>query len=106
MLVNTALDIAPHDEAIGRLVSGYIGEIRAFFSRCLEAAQRSGALSSKLDVDVVSAHLMGIVMGLRVLARTRATPAAAKRKLLDAVARPALDLLVSPRKSAAAGGRR
>jgi TetR/AcrR family transcriptional repressor of nem operon len=106
MLVNTALDVDPHDEAIGRLVSGYIGEIRAFFRRCLEAAQRSGELSSKLDVEVVSAHLMGIVMGLRVLARTRTTPAAAKRKLLDAVARPALDLLVLPPKSTAARRRR
>jgi TetR/AcrR family transcriptional repressor of nem operon len=106
LLVNTALDVAPHDETIGRLVSGYIGEIRAFFHRCLEAAQRSGALPSSLDVDVVSAHLMGIVMGLRVLARMRTTPPAAKRKLLDAVARPALDLLVPPSKSATTGSRR
>jgi TetR/AcrR family transcriptional repressor of nem operon len=105
LLVNTALDIAPHDEAVGRLVSGYLGEIRAFFRRCLEAAQASGALSRAIDAEIVSAHLLGVVMGLRVLARTRAASSAARRKLLEAVARPALDLLIS-RRPALAGKRR
>jgi TetR/AcrR family transcriptional repressor of nem operon len=95
LLVNTALDIAPHDEEIGRLVTGYVGEIRAFFRRCLEAARQSGALPKAIDVEIVSGHLLGLVMGLRVLARTRFPSPAAKRKLLEAVARPAIDLLVT-----------
>ena len=92
LLVNTALDIGPHDEEIGRLVTGYLGEIRGFFHRCLEAGRRSGAFSKQIDVETVSAHLLGVLLGLRVLARTRAVPGA-KRKLLDAVVQPALDLL-------------
>jgi TetR/AcrR family transcriptional repressor of nem operon len=105
LLVNTALDVAPHDEEIGRLVTGYLGEIRAFFRRCLEDGRRAGALSKRIDVEIVSAHLLGVVMGLRVLARTRTASPAARRKLLEAVARPALDLLVAPTRPAAREGR-
>jgi len=88
MLVNSALDVAPHDGEIGKLVGGYLGEIRAFFRRSLEAARRSGEISRRLDPEAVSAHLLGVVLGIRVLART-----GAKRKLLQGVAQPALDLL-------------
>src|SRR5262245_14732089 len=89
LLVNTALDVAPHDEEIGSLVTGYLDEIRGFFRRCLEAGRRSGSFSKQIDVEVMSAHLLGVLLGLRVLARTRTAPGA-KRRLLDAVARPAL----------------
>ncbi len=39
LLVNTALDVAPHDAEVGRMVGGYLGEIRAFFRRNIEAAR-------------------------------------------------------------------
>lgn len=88
MLVNSALDVAPHDAEIGKLVGRYLGEIRAFFKRSLEAARRAGQVPRRLDAEVVSGHLLGVLLGIRVLART-----GAKRKLLEVVARPALDLL-------------
>jgi TetR/AcrR family transcriptional repressor of nem operon len=96
LLVNTALDVAPHDPEIGGLVEGYLGEIRAFFRRNLEAAQRAREVSKGIDAETVSAHLLGVVLGIRVLARTGARSAAAKRKLLESVARPALALLAAP----------
>jgi TetR/AcrR family transcriptional repressor of nem operon len=88
LLVNSALDVAPHDPEIGKLVADYLGEIRAFFKRNLEAAQHAGQVHKRLDAEAVSAHLLGVLLGIRVLART-----GAKRKLLESVARPALDLL-------------
>jgi TetR/AcrR family transcriptional repressor of nem operon len=96
LLVNTALDVAPHDPEIGGLVEGYLGEIRAFFRRNLEAAQRAREVPKGIDAETVSAHLLGVVLGIRVLARTGARSAAAKRKLLESVARPALTLLAAP----------
>lgn len=81
LLVNSALDVAPHDAAIGKVVAGYLDEIRAFFRRNLEAA-------GVADADRGSAHLLGVLLGIRVLART-----GARRKLLEDVARPALALL-------------
>jgi TetR/AcrR family transcriptional repressor of nem operon len=99
LLVNTALDVGPHDSGIGGLVDGYLGEIRAFFRRSLEAAQRGGQVPRRLDADVVSAHLLGIVLGIRVLARTGTRSTAAKRRLLESVAQPALALLDAPARS-------
>jgi TetR/AcrR family transcriptional repressor of nem operon len=88
LLVNSALDVAPHDPEIGKLVAAYLGEIRAFFERNLEAARHAGQVHKRLDAETVSAHLLGVVLGIRVLART-----GAKRKLLESVAQPALALL-------------
>jgi TetR/AcrR family transcriptional repressor of nem operon len=90
MLVNSALDVAPHDAEIGELVGDYLGEIQAFFRRNLEAARRTGQVPRRLDAQAVSGHLLGVLLGIRVLART-----GAKRKLLESVAQPALDLLHS-----------
>jgi TetR/AcrR family transcriptional repressor of nem operon len=88
LLVNSALDVAPHDANIGKVVGGYLDEIRSFFRRNIEAARNTGQLPRRIDADAMAGHLLGVVAGIRVLART-----GAKRKLLEAVASPALDLL-------------
>ena len=88
LLVNSALDVAPHDSQIGKVVGGYLDEIRSFFRRNIEAACVAGQVPDHLDAEVVSGHLLGVLLGIRVLART-----GAKRPLLEAVARPALELL-------------
>jgi TetR/AcrR family transcriptional repressor of nem operon len=92
LLVNSALDVAPHDVEIGKAVGGYLDEIRSFFRRNIDAARQADQVSRKIDAEEVSGHLLGVVAGIRVLART-----GAKRKLLEGVARPALDLLETAR---------
>lgn len=87
LLVNSALDVAPHDVEIGKAVGDYLGEIRAFFRRNIEAAHKMGQVPKRIDAESMSAHLLGVVLGIRVLART-----GAKRKLLEGVAQPARDL--------------
>ena len=88
LLVNSALDVAPHDAEIGKVIGGYLDEIRAFFRRNIEAARKAGQVPRRLDPEAASGHLLGVLLGIRVLART-----GAKRKLLESVAQPALDLL-------------
>lgn len=88
MLVNSALDVAPHDAEIGKVVAGYLDEIRAFFRRNIAAARKAGQVPRSVDPEEVSSHLLGVLLGIRVLART-----GARRKLLEAAVRPALDLL-------------
>jgi TetR/AcrR family transcriptional repressor of nem operon len=88
LLVNSALDVAPHDAEIGKVVGGYLDELRAFFRRNIEAARAAGQVPRTIDAEETSGHLLGVLAGIRVLART-----GARRKLLEAVARPALDLL-------------
>jgi TetR/AcrR family transcriptional repressor of nem operon len=91
LLVNSALDVAPHDAEIGKVVAGYLEEIRAFFERNIDAGQRAGQIPRDIDATAVSAHLLGVLLGIRVLARTRPD-----RALLESVVRPALDLLTAP----------
>lgn len=92
LLINSALDVAPHDAEIGKVVAGYLDELRAFFRRNVEAAQRAGQVPTSIDAEEVSGHLLGVLAGIRVLARTGAS-----RKVLESVTRPALALLERPR---------
>ena len=91
LLVNSALDVAPHDAELGRVVTGYLEEIRAFFRRNVEAAIAAGETPRGTDAEALSIHLLGVLMGMRVLART-----GARRRTLEAVVQPALDLLGRP----------
>jgi TetR/AcrR family transcriptional regulator, transcriptional repressor for nem operon len=92
LLVNSALDIGPHDAAIGEAVSAYLDEIRAFFRRNIEAARRAGSVPKGIDAESVSGHLLGVLVGIRTLSRVKR-----ERKLLESIARPALALLDPPK---------
>lgn len=99
LFVNASLDVVSHDAELGEVVSGYLEEIRAFFQRNIEAGRRSGQMPRTIDAEEVSAHLLGVLLGIRVLARTRP-----ERALLEGAARPALALLKAPRKAKARRG--
>jgi TetR/AcrR family transcriptional repressor of nem operon len=86
--VNSALDVASRDPELGKAVTSYLDEIRGFFRRNLEAGRRAGGFAATFDIEVMAGHLLGIVVAIRVLART-----GAKRRVLENVAQPALDLL-------------
>ena len=92
LLVNSALVVAPHDAAIGKAVAGYLDEIRDFFRRNIEAARRAGTVPKAIDAEIVSGHLLGVLMGIRALTRVKPD-----RKLLESVAHPALALLDLPK---------
>jgi TetR/AcrR family transcriptional repressor of nem operon len=85
--------VAPHDAEIGQVIAGCFGELRAFFRRNLKAARTAHQVPRQTDLDELAGHLLGVVLGVRVLART-----GANRAQLDAIARPALRLLAMPRR--------
>src|SRR5882724_7133469 len=64
LLVNSALDVAPHDAAIGRVIAGCFGELRAFFRRNLEAARAAHQVPRQADPDELAGHLLGVVLGV------------------------------------------
>ena len=68
LLVNSALEVAPHDPDIADVVAARIGELEAFFRRCVIAGQRDGSISPELDAKILRGLLLTTVMGLRVLA--------------------------------------
>ena len=90
MLVNSALDVAPHDPEFQRIVGAVLEQIEAFFRGRLEAGQADGTISGLRTSDELARHLLGVLMGVRVLARIRPD-----RNLLEGVIQPALALLAA-----------
>ena len=91
LLVNAALEVAPHDPDIADIVAARMGELEAFFRRCMIAGQRDGSISPDVDAKDGARLLLTTVMGLRVLARGRP-----ERAVLEGAARQALSMLEKP----------
>lgn len=91
LLVNSALEVAPHDAEIGTIVAARLAELERFFHRCVAAGQRDGSIASSHPAADLARLMLTTVMGLRVLARALPKPA-----LLRGAARQALALLDPP----------
>ncbi len=87
-LINSALEVAPHDKELGALIADRLAEIEAFFYRSIKAAQARGTVPRNRVAKDLARLLLGVLLGIRVLARSRP-----ERALLEGVARPALTLL-------------
>jgi TetR/AcrR family transcriptional repressor of nem operon len=90
-LVNSALEVAPHQSELGAVIVEQFAEIEAFFKRCILRAQADGSTPCGIDASDTARLLLGVLLGIRVLARS-----APNRTLLEGMARPALALLDSP----------
>jgi TetR/AcrR family transcriptional regulator, transcriptional repressor for nem operon len=90
-LVNSALEIAPHQSELGAVISKQFLEIEVFFRRCILAAQADCTAPPGIDAKDTARLLLGVLLGIRVLARSHPD-----RSLLEGMVRPALVLLDSP----------
>jgi len=87
-LINSALEVAPHDRQLGALIADRLAEIEAFStdrSKRRKPKEPSVRIASQKDLARL---LLGVLLGIRVLARSKP-----ERALLEGVARPALALL-------------
>jgi TetR/AcrR family transcriptional regulator, transcriptional repressor for nem operon len=91
MLVNAALEVAPHDPGFRKIVAEVLADIEGFFLSCVKAGQGDGSIKRSLPAETLSHHLLGVLMGIRVLARVRP-----ERALLEGVIAPSLALLDRP----------
>jgi len=89
MLVNTGLEVAPHDPEFRKMVAREFSFIEEFFRSRIEAGQASGALRSDVPAAELAKMLLGLVLGLRVLARSRP-----QRSVLEGAARAALAVML------------
>jgi TetR/AcrR family transcriptional repressor of nem operon len=93
-LVNSALEIAPHHAQCRAVIAWQFQGIEGFFARRILAAQAEGTVPLHLDAGDVAKLLLGVLLGVRVLARTNRS-----RSALEGVVRPALALLDQPRRN-------
>lgn len=90
-IVNSAMELAPHDPEFQAALRSILNEMEAFFLRCVTAGQCDGTINSATPAKDLARMLLGLLMGLRVLARSRPEP-----ELLRGLVRPALALLAPP----------
>jgi TetR/AcrR family transcriptional regulator, transcriptional repressor for nem operon len=92
-LVNSALEVAPHDSTCRAVIAAQFAEIEGFFRRCILAAQADETVPTDINVCDAARLLLGVLLGIRVLARTKP-----ERVMLEGVVRPALMLLEPARR--------
>jgi len=88
LLVNTALELSPHDPEVAALIAQSLTEMEGFFRAKIKAGQAQGSIPGRVDGAAAAAALLGLLLGLRVLARSRP-----EERLLRAIARQAEALI-------------
>lgn len=73
LLVNTAMELAPHDPEIRELVDTAFASVREFFERMIRQAQAQGTIGTSHDAHATAQALLGLFLGLRVLNRAQTT---------------------------------
>lgn len=88
MIVNSALEVAPHDPEFQRIIAQVLRRVEVFFRRCVKAGQANGSISSAHSAEDMARLLLAVLMGIRVLAR-----ACPERKLLEGLIKPVFALM-------------
>ena len=88
LLVNSALELSPHDAEFRRIVAEVFERIEAFFCQCIKAGQAEGTLTRARSAAELARMLLSVLLGIRGLARSRP-----ERALLENAAHSALHLL-------------
>jgi TetR/AcrR family transcriptional repressor of nem operon len=89
VLFGNALEVAPFDPIYQQAVRGVLIRIEAYLYRCVERGQRRAEISKKTAPEDFAKLLLGALLGIRVLSRTRPNPAH-----LEAIARSSIAMLV------------
>ena len=90
-VVNTALEVASHDQDFREVVTEVFDEVEKRIRDCVAAGQRDGSILTSQPPADIARLALGTTLGLRVLARTNPD-----RKLLTGVVRPFFVLLRTP----------
>jgi TetR/AcrR family transcriptional regulator, transcriptional repressor for nem operon len=91
MVVNSALELAPHDAELGEIIAEALQWIESFFLACVKKGQADGTIGFSGPAGGLAQLLLAVLMGVRVFARVRA-----ERSLLEGVIDTALLSLDGP----------
>ncbi len=87
-IVNTMLELAPHDPEIARHLSRVMAEIEASLERIVRRGQKSGEIDPAKDASALARFILHVAFGLRVSARINP-----RREAMEDAARMALAAL-------------
>jgi TetR/AcrR family transcriptional repressor of nem operon len=88
LLVNSALEMAPYDPVFRKVIAQELAFIEGFFRRCVAAGQADGTIGVLQSPDDLGKLLLSVLLGIRVLARSRP-----QRDVLEGAVNGALGLL-------------
>lgn len=88
LLVNTALELSPHDPEVRAFIDASFKAVEDFFFRMIEAGKREGTVAQAISSRETAQALLGLFLGLRVL--TRAKP---RRAAIEAIVSQARAML-------------
>jgi len=71
LLVNTALELSPHDVEVGKFVDRSLQQVEKFFLERIEAARQEGSIRKSIDSVATAKALLSLFLGLRVLTRAK-----------------------------------
>jgi TetR/AcrR family transcriptional repressor of nem operon len=71
LCVNTAVELAPHDEEVARGLRKHGGRVEALFQQVIERGQARREFAAGLDARAGARFLGALLFGLGVLAKTR-----------------------------------
>jgi TetR/AcrR family transcriptional repressor of nem operon len=74
MVINAALELAPSDDEIGRLVRRTLTRHEKLLADLVRTGQKSGEFASGLDANRAGKALLGLIIGMRVYARAGLGP--------------------------------
>jgi TetR/AcrR family transcriptional repressor of nem operon len=69
LIVNTAIEVAPHDPATREVVSGGLGAVRDAIARLIRDAVEAGEVDPAVDTELACDQLFTLLQGVNVLAR-------------------------------------
>lgn len=88
LIINTAIELGPHDAEISALIAAHLSEVEDFFRLNYEAAVAAEEAAPEVSPEDAARSFSALMFGLRVLARSRPD-----RELMEGAARPLLALL-------------
>jgi TetR/AcrR family transcriptional repressor of nem operon len=80
-LVNSAVELGPHDSDIGEIIRTNLNQLETLFSTQIATGQQMGHVSKKQDPTVLANFLINTITGLRVGAKSNVT----EKSLLDSI---------------------
>lgn len=88
MMVNSALEAVPDTPDAQDVIDDFLTRAEDFFRQRVQAGQHDGSISRSQSAEDLGRLLLGVLLGIRVLARAKP-----QRALLESIVRPVLALL-------------